>query len=274
MMHAASRQALATLRERLDGVTGRFSTAEGLTGLAQELYQIVDLLSNQPRLRRRLADPTIPAEARADLVGRLLDDKISASAVQLVRDAVSLRWSSPWNLLDALETTADEVLLGAAEQDGVIDRVEDELFRFERVLEAESRLATLLDEVTAEASRRVELLRAVLGDKVHAITRALLEHAVASQRKRRVTLAIDELLDLAAARRERSMARVLSAVELTREQQSRLAATLSELYARPIDIRTAVDPAVRGGLVIRVGDEVIDGSVASQLAIVRKALAG
>ena len=274
MKHAASRQALATLRERLDGVTGRFSTAQGMTGLAQELYAVVDLLIRQPRLRRTLADPSTPAEGRADLAGTLFDDKIGTSSVQVVRDAVSLRWSSPWDLLDALETMADDVLFGAAEQEGVLDEVEDELFRFGRVLDAESRLTATLDDATADAERRTALLREVLGDKVHPITRTLLEYAVASQRKRIVTFGIDNLLELAAARRGRSMARVISAVELTGGQKSRLAAALTAMYGRPIDIRTAVDPTVRGGVVIRVGDEVIDGSIAARLASARTALAG
>jgi F-type H+-transporting ATPase subunit delta len=273
-MHAASRQALAALRERLDAVTPRFSTADGLIGLGEELYAVSAVLVAQPRLRRRLADPTTPGEGRAEFAARLFADKISASAGQLVQDAVALRWSSPWDMLDALESTADDVLFGAAEHDGVIEQVEDELFRFERVLAAESRLATLLDDTTAEVSRRIALVRELVGAKVHPITLILLEHTVASQRATRVTFAIDQLLNLAARRRDRSMARVISAVELTPEQQARLAATLSDLYHRPMDIRTAIDPAVRGGLVIRVGDEVIDGSVAARIATVRKALAG
>jgi F-type H+-transporting ATPase subunit delta len=272
--HAASRQALAALRERLDSVTARFSTAEGMTGLAQELYSVVDLLIAQPRLRRTLADPSTAPDKRADLAGALFDDRIGASSVQLVRVAVSQRWSSPWDFLDALETTADDVLFGAAEHNGELDEVEDELFRFERVLDAESRLTTALDDAAAEPERRIALLRDVLGGKVSPISMVLLEHAVASRRKHTLTLALDDLLELAAARRNRSMARVISAVELSAAQQSRLAAALSELYGRPINIRAAVDPAVRGGLVIRVGDEVIDGSIAARLASARTALAG
>lgn len=273
MKHAASREALAALRESVDDVAGRFSTAQGMTGLAQELYEVVDLLITTPRLRRVLADPTTLPAGRADLVGTLFDGKIGASSAQLVRAAVSQRWSSPWDLLDALETTADDVMFGAAEQDGVLDEVEDELFRFERVLDAESRLTATLDDATAEAGRRVVLVRDVLTDKVHPITRMLLEHAVASQRKRSVTLALDDLLELAAARRNRSMARVVSASELTTDQVTRLAAALTEMYGRPINIRAAINPAVQGGLVIRVGDEVIDGSIAARLASARAALA-
>ena len=261
MKHAASREALATLRERLEGVTARFSTADGMTGLAQELYAVVELLVAQPQLRRMLADPTTPPEGRADLAGRLFDDKLGVSTVGLVRAAVAERWSSPWDLLDALESSADDVLFGAAEHDGELDAVEDELFRFAQILNTESRLTTTLDDATADPQRRIVLLRDVVGEKVRPVTRLVLEHAVASRRKHSVTLALDDLLELAAARRNRSMARVTSAVELTAGQQNRLADALTELYGRPINIRAAIDPAVRGGLVIRVGDEVIDGSV-------------
>jgi F-type H+-transporting ATPase subunit delta len=271
-MRAASRLALAELRDRVDTVTGRFSTADGLTGLAGELFEVVDLLNDQPQLRRRLADPTADPERRAELIGTLLEGKVSASALTIVRDAATLRWSSAWDLVDALEITADDILLGAAEQDGGLDRVEDELFRFERALDQDSRLTTLLDDYSAPADRRVELLDRLVSGKVHPLSQQLLEHAVASQRRRSVTRAIDDLLDLAARRRQRSMARVISAVELTRAQQQRLAAALSQLYGRPITIRTAVDESMRGGLVVRVGDEVIDGSVDSRLAEVRTSL--
>jgi F-type H+-transporting ATPase subunit delta len=272
-MHAASRQSLATLREQLDGVIGRFKTAEGLVGLADDLYQVVDLLVTQPQLRRTLADPTTRPERRAEFAGSLFDDKLGASSAHLVRDAVSQRWSAAWDLLDALEITADEVLFGAAEQDGAIDDVEDQLFRFERILDAQSQLATLLDDAAADVQRRSEVVRELVGAKVHPITLTLLEHAVASQRKHTLTNAIDDLLELAARRRRRSMARVTSAVALTARQQARLAAALTEMYGRPINIRMAVDPSVRGGLIIQIADEVIDGSVAARLTEARTALA-
>jgi F-type H+-transporting ATPase subunit delta len=272
-MHAASREALKTLHERLEEVTARFSTADGMTSLAEDLYAVVDLLIAQPQLRRMLSDPTTPPEGRAELAGRLFDGKLGASALQVLRDAVALRWSSPFDLLDALETSADDVLFAAAEQAGVLDEVEDELFRFERVLDANSRLTTTLDDAAAQPERRVALVSQLLGDKVRPITLMLLEHAVASRRKHSVTLALDDLLELAAVRRNRSMARVTSAVELTRAQQDQLAEALTAVYGRPINIRSAIDPAVRGGLLIRVGDEVIDGSIASRLAEARAAIA-
>jgi F-type H+-transporting ATPase subunit delta len=288
MIHAASRSALAELRERLNTVLPDLSNAifnwipllrryEGddrHRELADELYAAADLLSKQPRLRRALGDPSTDASTRAELARSLFRGKVGDVALGLIGDAVALRWSSPWDLADALAILGDDTLLAAAEHGGELDTVEDELFRFERILAHSGALSAALDEAGVPAERRRGLLDSVLGQKVHPITAQLLEHAVTSGRRPTLTLAIDDLLQASAARRERSVARVISATELTPEQTERLAAALTRLYGREINVRTAVDESVKGGLVVRVGDEVIDGSVASRLAAARAAFAG
>jgi F-type H+-transporting ATPase subunit delta len=273
VMHAASRESLRALRKRLDAVTGQ-AGSDALIELARELSAVTELFASHPRLRRTLGDPSTEQERRTELVARLLTGKIGANSLQLTRDAAAMRWSAPWDLVDAIEQIAADALLAAAENDRVLDRVEDELFRFERILASQSDLSSLLDEAAVPASRRIELLNSVVASKVHPITRELLEHAVSSRRRHAVSFAIDDLLTAAATRRERSIAKVVSAVELSAAQQDRLAETLTELYHRPISVRIAVEPAVRGGLIVRVGDEVIDGSVAARLTQVRRALAG
>ena len=273
MMRSASRAATEALRTGTSAAIDGEKSVDALLELAAQLYSVAELLVDEPRLRRTLGDPAAEPALRAALIASVLEGKIGTSAGQIVGSTVSERWSSPWDMTDALETAGDEALFAAAERDRQLDRVVDELFRFERLLDTESELTTLLDEAVVEPARRVALLDDVLGDKVHVITKALLEHAIRSQRKRTITLAIDDLLEEAAARQAQSLARVISAVPLTAEQTSRLAAAMSELYAKPITVRTAVVPAVLGGLVIRIGDEVIDGSVASRLIDARHGLA-
>jgi F-type H+-transporting ATPase subunit delta len=276
MIHAASRSALAALRERLNDVLASLPTdADGAShkSLAEELYSVAALLVAQPRLRRTLADPSTDASARANLIGSLLEGKVSPATLQVVEGAVAQRWSSSWDLADALEIAGDEALLAAAEQQGKLDEVEDELFRLERILGDAGELVSALDEASVPAARRQGLLNDLLSGKVDPLTMELLGHAVASDRKRSVLLAIDDLLEASAARRERSVARVISAAELTADQTSRLGAALTRMYGREINVRTAIDPQVKGGLVVRVGDEVIDGTVAARLAAARAALA-
>jgi F-type H+-transporting ATPase subunit delta len=273
-MHAASRQALDSLRERLDEVLPSMADGAAHKALAAELKSAAGLLAEQPRLRRTLGDPATDSASRAELVRSLLGVRLGESAVDLVASGASQRWSTPWDLVDSIEILADDVLLAAAEQQGQLDSVEDELFRFERILASASQLVTALDESAIGKDRRIALLDSVLADKVNPITAELLRHAVSSSRKLSLQLAIDDLLQASAARRNRSVARVISAIELSQEQTSRLAGSLSEMYGRDISVRTAIDPAVMGGLFVRVGDEVIDGSIVSRLAAARTALAG
>jgi F-type H+-transporting ATPase subunit delta len=279
-LRSASRQAQDELREQENAVFEnpggwRAKTEAGhLADIADELYSVGNLLGGQPRLRRTLGDPATAAESRARLAEQLIASQVSKQTLQLVRAAVSLRWSSPWDLADAIEGAGDDALFAAAEKAGSLHEVEDELFRFERIMQNEGEVASLLDEFTVDVDRRVALLESLVQDKVSPITLALLRHAVTSRRKRSITLAIDDLLEKAAERQERSVARVISAVPLTDAQQARLTAALTELYRRSISVRTAVDPQVRGGLVVRVGDEVIDGSIATRFAAARAALAG
>lgn len=272
MIRAASRHATADLRARLDAETRDVST-DDLTSLARELYAVAALFVSEPRLRRTVGDPSTDEDARTALIARILQGRIGDRALNIVKAAVALRWSSPWDLTDGLEMAGDDVLLRAAEQSGKLDEVEDELFRFERVLDAQPELTELLDESSMPAERRAGLLRDVVFGRVQQVTQDLLEHAVTSPRKRSVELAIDDLLNAAAARQDRSIARVMSASPVTGEQEARLVAALSAVYGRPIAVRVAVDPAVQGGLVVRVGDEIIDGSVASRFTAVRNALA-
>ena len=99
--------------------------------------------------------------------------------LDLVQAAAAERWSDPWDLVDSLETVGDEMSFAVAEKQGVLDEVEDELFRFERILDSEGRLATLLDDPNASTERRMGLLDSVVAGKVHPLTKSLLGHAVA-----------------------------------------------------------------------------------------------
>lgn len=276
MIHAASRQALAELRERLNDLLPQLPSDGGNSHkqLAAEINSVAGLLASQPRLRRTLGDPSTDASSRGDLAASLLRGKVGDNAVQIVRAATELRWSSPWDLVDGLEIVGDDALLSAAEQQGALSDVEDELFKFERVLGDSTDLAAVLDKQSDSAERRQALVAQLLTGKANSITIELLNHAVASSRKASIQLAIEDLLQASAARRERSIARVLTAAPLTAEQEDRLSSALSGLYGRQISVRTAVDPQVKGGLHVRVGDEIIDGTVSTRLAQARAALVG
>jgi F-type H+-transporting ATPase subunit delta len=272
VIHPASRASLAQLRGQLAPLTSALSAQE-LVELSQQVNEVGNLLVEQPRLRRLLADNASPAAARTALLIGLLPASVGASARELLTALISLRWSSPWDLADAVHLIADEALLLSAQRESALSTVEDELFRLERILLVEGGLAAAVDDTGAIASRRWELLKGLVANKVNIVTASVLQHAVMNSRRRSIVTAIGDLLESAARIQHETLARVTSASSLTQEQQQRLAATLTEIYGRRIAVRVAVDPSIRGGLVVRVGDELIDGSVESRLNAVRAALA-
>ena len=81
-----------------------------------------------------------------------------------------------------------------------------------------------------------------------------------------------ELAGLAASRRGTVVAEVRSAVELDARRRSRLAEVLTRIVGRPVDLRVTVDEAILGSVVVRIGDEVFDGSIRSRLEQAREAL--
>jgi F-type H+-transporting ATPase subunit delta len=270
-LQSTSRDSLAQAEEQLDRHAESLSP-EDRGALGEQLYSVLRLLSGERTLLRYLADATVPEEGRTGLAGGLFENKVGATTLQVVNDLVAARWSRPADLLTALETLARRALLGVAESRSQLDEVEDELFRFGRVLDREPELNSLLTDPNGPADKRVELLRGLLDGKVRRTTEALLEQAVRSPRGRALDQAATELAELAAARRDRYIARVRTASALSSEQEQRLTETLTRMYGRQMSLQVELDEDLIGGLVVEVGGELIDGSVAGRLAAARQQL--
>lgn len=271
VLQSASREALSEAQARLDAHIDTTGASE-LGRLADDLFAVLGLFDREHSLRRALADPATPGEARSGLADRLLDGKIGRPALDVVSDLVKSRWSRSGDLVEAVETLGRAAAFGVAEKDGSLDRVEDELFRFGRILDREPELSRLLSDLTEPSDKRVDLLHEVLGEKVAPITATLLEQSVRIPRSRHLDVAAEQLSELAASRRDRYVAHVRTPVRLTAEQEQRLTDSLTRLYGRPISVQAELDPDLLGGLVVRVGGELIDGSVAGRLAAARRTL--
>jgi F-type H+-transporting ATPase subunit delta len=272
-MQAASRDALANARAGLDERIEGTSVA-ALRTLAGELFDIAAVLVRERTLRRMLTDPATPEEERARLADAVFGGKVSDAAAETLAGLVSARWSASGDLIEATEALARRALLTVAERDGSLEDVEDELFRFARVLDSEIRLRELLSDAGRPFETRQELLDSLVADKVGPVTLGLLRQAVRLRRARPLDTVVNNLAELAAARRERSVARVTAAGPLTAQHERRLADALSRIYGRPVSVQVELDPGQLGGLVIRIGDEVIDGSIATRLAQARQELSG
>jgi F-type H+-transporting ATPase subunit delta len=172
---------------------------------------------------------------------------------------------------ERIEAYAD-ALLGVARAEGRLDEVEDELFRFGRSLESSDSLrATLTDELIPPAKRQA-VVEDLLGGKASPTTTQLLSFVVGSGRAADLPAIISTLVERAATTKSRTVAEVRSAVALTDDQKTRLAAALANATGKQVELKVIVDPAVLGGLVAQVGDTVIDGSVRSRLDQIKSLL--
>ena len=266
-LRAASREALANLVSEFDGTAAGLA-ADALTSLADDLAAVTKLLINESALTKLLAEPADTAAAKVGLVDKLLTGKIGDPALKLVRTAVSQRWSTEANLVDGIEHIARLALLQRASAAGEVDEVEDQLFQFGRVLDAEPKLSALLSDYTTDAAGRIALLDKVVGSgsSANGTAAALLAQTIGLLRGERADEAVIDLAELAVARRGEVVAHVSAAADLTDAQHDRLAAVLTRIYGHPVSVQLHVDPELLGGLSITVGDEVIDGSIASRLA--------
>jgi ATP synthase F1 delta subunit len=265
-LRAASREALVTLTDEFDRVTGSLDAAD-LSTLADELASVVTLLIAEPALAKHLAEPTDNGSAKVALIDRLLSGKVGDPTLKLLRTAASRRWSTEADLVDGVEHTARLALLKRAEVGDEVDAVEEQLFRFGRVLDAEPKLAALLGDYTTPSEGRVALLDTVLGgDAVNETAKALVGQTIGLLRGERADEAIIDLADLAVSRRGEVVAHVTAAAEISDAQRTRLGDVLTRIYGHTVDSQIHVDPELLGGLSITVGDEVIDGSIASRLA--------
>jgi F-type H+-transporting ATPase subunit delta len=268
-MRGASRGSLVEAREQLSAALARPSVA-GVLG--EELFAVAGLLDREPGLRRALTDATSPVEARSGLTRELLGDRLSQPAVDLVASMTGTRWTAPRDLADAVEELAVLATAAAAEGEGQLDDLEDELFRFGRIVSAETDLRSALSDPQLPADRKRGLLDALLEGRTTPTALRLITQAAVHPRGRSLDASLDEYARLAAAWRQRLIAVVRVASELGGDQRARLSAALSHAYARDIHLNVVIDPGVVGGMSVQIGDEFIDGSVAGRLAQLRQRL--
>jgi len=162
-------------------------------------------------------------------------------------------------------------LLAVARSEGSLGEVEDELFRFARLLETNDELRTTLTDAQLPVSRRQQIVEDLLGGRANPTTTALVSMVVGTGRSRDLPAIIDELVKLSAAEGNREVAEVRSAVALTDDQKQRLSAALEAKTGKKVELKVIIDPTVLGGLVAQVGDTVIDGSVKARLQQLKSA---
>jgi F-type H+-transporting ATPase subunit delta len=172
---------------------------------------------------------------------------------------------------DRVEVYAQS-LLEIARVEGHLSEVEDELFRFSRVVEANDELRMALADRTLPAERRTAIVEELLGVRALSVTVAIIVFIVAAGRGHDLTAIVTRFVELAAGTRQHEVAEVRSAVPLDEAYQQRLAQALSRATGKQIEVKVVVDEKVMGGLVATIGDTVIDGTIRHRLAQLKETI--
>lgn len=263
---------MTVLTDELDSTLAQSNAVVDGAVIGAELFQIVDVFDSDRALRVALIDSTASAQQRAELASALFSGKVSEASLNVLRSATVKNWSNTRDFRDGLVTLGRRALLRAADAQGQLETVELELFQLARLFESEPELEMLLADRQASADRRRSLLASVLYGKVTSVTEALALQAVGRPSVRPVE-DCDALSTLAADLRGLAVAHVVSASALNDGQVAALAEKLGRIYGRTMSIHAEVDPSILGGMVIRVGDERIDGSTRGKLERIKRAFA-
>lgn len=266
-MRSASRHALNDLSDRFSTIAKSLDN-RALSTVSAELVSVAKMLEREMVATRYLTLPAEDAAPRVRLIERLVSGKVADPTLDVLRAAVSERWSANADLVDAIEHVSRQALLEVAEREDQVDEVEDQLFRFSRILDAQPRLAILLGDYAAPAEGRIALLNKVLDSSsgsVNKIGAALLSQTVELLRGEPAEEAMKFLAEVAVARRGEVVAQVGAAAEPSDAQRTRLTEVLSRIYSHPVTVQLEIDPELLGGLLISVGDEVVDGTLSSRL---------
>lgn len=266
-MEGSSRSSLVGARDTLRRQLGDLADA-GAVG--DELFAVTTVLDSSVALRRALADPSATEDTRAGLADRVFGGKIGENTREVVRSLVRQRWSAERDLADATAQLAGEAVLIGADGAGRIDQVENELFRFERTVAGSPELRDAFSDPQRSGDDKAGLISTLLEGKVAPETLYLARRAVEYPRGQRYERVLETYIETAARLREQMRATAYVAHPLDEDQRDRLAGALKEIYRRDVQVNVIVDPQVVGGVRVHIGDEVIDGSLASRLDEARR----
>jgi F-type H+-transporting ATPase subunit delta len=266
-MLGISRESLAALQQQVAGMA-----VEGESAFVADLLKAASSISTQSQLLVALVDSGQNLAARESMVRELFGSQVSAKTIEVLIAAIGLRWANDIEIVEALEIIAAEAIFRSNPSE--VDRIEAEIFAFARAVETNPELQMALTNPAASVSAKATLVRELVSAQVAAGTAALLEHTAANLRGRRVDIALRALSDAAAAARNRVVAEVKVAQPLVADQADRLAKALGRLAGKDVSLNVVIDPSIIGGVSVRLGDEVIDGTVQTRLDQARRALVG
>jgi len=165
-----------------------------------------------------------------------------------------------------------EALYAIAERETAVEAIEQELVAVEALVRENRDLQKMLYHPRITSEDKKSLLSELLSGKVSEVTMEFMKLLVDRQREQFLSDIVEYYVSLANKARNVTEAKIASAVELTSEEKKDLAAMLDKITGKKVETSYIVDPSLIGGVVVRIGDRVIDGSIRTRLATLREHL--
>jgi F-type H+-transporting ATPase subunit delta len=254
----------------LDQAAGRGQQA--IDQVETDLVELARLLLHQARLRKVLADPGLPPEPKRALLEDLGHGRLEETSVELLATVATHQRVRLRDFPDLLASLAAMAAFAAADAAGELERLEAELFFVATLVERQPQVRSALTNPGLPLENKRALLADLLANRVGRRTAALADLLVELHEGHDLDTRLKEWGEAAATRRNRVVAEVRSAVELDPARRARLAEVLTRVVGKPVILQATVDEAILGSVVVRVGDELFDGSIRSRLEQAREAL--
>ena len=282
----------------LQGYTAAVAEAAGAADLARmaaDLEAIEQLVLANEHLRAALSDTAVPGPARRAVLLDLLDGKVvpearrlaafAAGAVPAPEVAAALGWlaTRARHLSEGLDEEPGLSLIQARARVGgfatalyedmatnELESLEDDLFRFARIVAATPALRSALTDRDLDVEARQGVVAQLLAGKVPASTEALVRYAVAGGRARDFVGTLDYLVERTAQARGWRIARVRAAAPIDDAQRSELSDSLGSLTGSPVELQVEVDESLLSGALIRIGDLQVDATARGRLDALRE----
>ena len=271
ILGGSSRASVITLRKSLADNVSKQSAAEA-SQFSTDLFTGLTVLSSSVGLRRALTDNSRDTASKTQLITDLFGKNIGDATKALVTQAAGLRWSNPSEIADAIENLAVESASAAADKSNELEQLENQLFDFAQVLIANPDFRQALNTTADSDEGKVSLVESVVNGKYAASTINLLKKVVLLRRGRNIDATLATYAHYVSNSRNRLVAHIKTAVELSPTQKSSLIAALTKQMGREVHVNIEIDPKVLGGISIRYADDVIDGTVVNRLAEASRAL--
>jgi F-type H+-transporting ATPase subunit delta len=264
-MGSATREARDSSRAALAAL-GRVDLAT-----AEDLFSAGRVIGDSSQLQALLADTSIDAAEKVAIIAAVFGSVLGGNATKLLGSVASSRWSSRDDLLAGIEELA---FRAAAESASAGVDIEAQLFAFGRAVSSSSELELAIGGGRGDSAAKLALVDSLLAKKVAPQTLVIVRHLIQQPRGRRIRTMLDQAAAIVADQAGQSIATITTAVPLAAAQLERLRAGLSLSYGRELRVNQIVDPAVIGGVRVQIGDDVLDGSIASKLRDLQLQLAG